>query len=186
MLKSIKNENLREIVKNIILVVITLLIVLLVREYVFRIVISNGDSMSPTIQHKDFLITTKLPYVFGEPEVGDIVIFPYQENIADKFIKRVVAKGDDVVDIIDGVIYINNEVLDDKFNSGITNTGNLQYPYTVPEDTYFCLGDNRNASKDSRFLEVGTMKKEDFIGKVLFRFYPFKTAFDDLWEDVNY
>ncbi len=186
MLSNIKNEKLREVVKNIILVILTLVIVLFVREYVFRVVISNGDSMSPTIQHKDFLISTKLPFVFGEPEVGDIVIFPYQENINDKFIKRVVAVGDDVVDIVDGTIYINNEILDDEFNGGITNIGNLQYPYTVPKDTYFCMGDNRNASKDSRFLEVGTMKKEDFIGKVLFRFYPFKTAFDDLGEDINY
>ncbi|MFV0520617.1 MAG: signal peptidase I [Lachnospirales bacterium] len=186
MYNNIKNKTLREVLKNVTLFILVILIVLFIREYVFRVVISNGDSMSPNISHKDVLITSMLPYVFGEPEVGDIVIFPYQENENDKFIKRVVAKGGDEVDLINGVFYINGEKLEDDFNHDITNTGNLIYPYKIPEGTYFCLGDNRNASKDSRFLEVGTMKESDFMGKVLFRIYPFNTAFDDLSKNIDY
>ncbi len=151
-----------------------------------RVTVSNGDSMSPTIQHKDMLVMSKLPYVFGSPDVGDIVVFPYQENMKDKYIKRIVATGGDVIDFRDGVIYINDEKLADEYNVNITSFGNRTYPFTVPDDKYFCLGDNRNASKDSRYIEVGTMEENDFLGKVMFRFYPFSSMFNDLNEKIYY
>ncbi|MFV0441023.1 MAG: signal peptidase I [Lachnospirales bacterium] len=179
-------DGLKSIVKIAIQLLVLVLIILFIQTFIFRVIVTDGDSMSPTIEHKDMLVISKLPYLFGEPEVGDIVVFPYKGNNKDKYIKRVVATEGDVLDIENGTIYINDEVLDDEYSHDITTMGDIDYPFTVPEDRYFCMGDNRNASRDSRFLDVGVMSESDFLGRVIFKFYPFSKAFEDLDASFNY
>ncbi len=173
MFKDNNKSRFKYIINKILMVLLIILLAFFIRTYVFRIAIANGDSMSPTIQHKDVLVLSKLPYIFSKPNVNDIVVFPYQQNMQDKYIKRIIGTGGDVIDVINNEVYINDVRLDDEFNFNITSLGNIEYPFTVPEDEYFCLGDNRNASKDSRYIEVGTMKKNELLGKVVFRIYPF-------------
>ncbi len=186
MINKDKQQVTIEIFNKVKIVLLTILIAVIIRSFVFRVAVSNGDSMSPTIQHKDVLVLSKIPYIFGSPTVGDVVVFPYQENMNDKYIKRIVADGGDIIDIRNGIVYINDKKLEDEFNYNVTSLGNISYPFTVPEDKYFCLGDNRNASKDSRYIEVGTMMEKDFLGKVVFRLYPFDSMFESFSEKINY
>lgn len=171
---NIENKMLKDALEWLILVVFAVVLYYIVTTYIFRVVVSNGESMYPTLQHKDVLIMSDLYYVFGEPEIGDIVVFPYKENEDDKYIKRVMAKGGDVIDIRDDEIYINDEKLEDDFSyEYVYSHGNIDYPFVVPEETYFVMGDNRNASKDSRYEEVGCVTEDDIMGKVFVRIYPF-------------
>ena len=87
-------------------------------------------------------------------------------------IKRVVGLPGETVEVRDGMVYINGEVLEEDYTKdGITN-GEVA-PVIIPENDYFCLGDNRLHSTDSRFMEVGLVDAEDLVGQVIFRLYPF-------------
>ncbi len=139
--------------------------------------------MEPTLLIGDYLIANRLSYVvkvpftdvvvltLGEPERGDIVIFRYPKDRSKDFIKRVIAKPGDVVEIRDKVLYVNKARVHDTaahFNDRRVIPGFIAPrdnfgPVTVPKDSYFAMGDNRDNSSDSRFW--GFLKKEDLVGK---------------------
>ena len=160
------------------LFVFTLLAVVLLISLCFRHSVVSGDSMLNTLNDGDRLIISNL---FYEPKVGDIIVFDDRSNehYADEpIIKRVIAVGGDTVEIKDGIVYLNGEILDESelWDRNDEVNGSCYYPamddvelMTVPEGEIFVLGDNRGNSKDSR--TVGTIKEDSIIGKVLFRFY---------------
>ena len=155
-----------------------------VKSLVFAAYTVPSGSMEPTLLVGDYLIANRLSYVvkipfsdvvvltLAEPERGDIIIFRYPKDRSKDFVKRVIAKPGDVVEIRDKVLYVNNERVDDKgahfrderiipgFLAPRDNFG----PVTVPKDSYFAMGDNRDNSLDSRFW--GFLKKGDLVGKV--------------------
>jgi signal peptidase I len=137
-----------------------------------------GRSMEPGFEHRDYLLIHKQAYVGeAEPERGDVIVF--QSKLRDnnrgtlkKLIKRVIGVPGDIVEIREGKVYINGEELKERYiKDGVTN-GDVG-PVVVPEGNYFCMGDNRLHSTDSRFLEVGFVEKDKIVGKVVFRLYPF-------------
>ena len=137
-----------------------------------------GRSMGPGFEHRDYLLIHKQAYVGeAEPERGDVIVF--QSKLRDnnrgtlkKLIKRVIGVPGDIVEIREGKVYINGEELKERYiKDGVTN-GDVG-PVVVPESNYFCMGDNRLHSTDSRFLEVGFVEKDKIVGKVVFRLYPF-------------
>lgn len=137
-----------------------------------------GESMEPSFKQNDYLLIHKQAYAGdSQPERGDVVVFQSKlrdENrgLLKKLIKRVVGVPGDIVEVREGKVYINGEELKERYvKDGITN-GDVG-PVIVPEDNYFCMGDNRLHSTDSRFLEVGFVEKDKIIGKVVFRVYPF-------------
>ncbi len=134
----------------------------------------DGNSMFPTLEHRDQVLVRIAGY--DEPEKGDIVVIyaPYFED--EPLVKRVIAKGGDVVSIdpMSGMVSINGEQLVEPYIAeAIRNMGSLSYPYEVPAGHVFVMGDNRNRSSDSRIAEIGALPYENIIGKVFFRIFPF-------------
>ena len=151
-----------------------LLICVLVFVFVMRIMDVHGTSMVPTLQNGDKVLVSGL---FYEPERGDIVVFKkdsYDDNKA--LVKRVVAVAGDVVniDFEKGIVYVNGEALEEDYIDVLTTTKiDFIGPQTVPDNCLFVMGDNRNASTDSRDKRIGMVDKRLIIGKVLLVVYPF-------------
>jgi signal peptidase I len=133
-----------------------------------------GHSMMPTLSDGDNLIVDKISYRFHDPERFDIIVFPYQYEENTHYIKRIIGLPGETVQIIDSKIYINGEVLEEDYGAEpIADPGLAAEPITLGEDEYFVLGDNRNHSTDSRFADVGTIKRSDITGRAWIRIYPF-------------
>ncbi|MBQ9993113.1 MAG: signal peptidase I [Clostridia bacterium] len=147
-------------------------IVVFIFTFVLRIVIVDGNSMVPTLHDTDRILVSCL---FYEPDNNDVVIImPSEHGYSRPLVKRVIATEGQTVDIIDGSVYVDGIMLEESFpliDEG--NEGDHEYPVTVPQDCVFVIGDNRNASTDSRFEEVGMVHTEDVLGKVVYRIYPF-------------
>ena len=153
-----------------------LLICVLVFVFVLRIMDVHGTSMFPTLNNGDKVLVSDL---FYEPARGDIVVFKkdsYDDNKA--LVKRVVAVAGDVVniDFERGVVYVNGEALEEDYIDVLTTTKiDFIGPQTVPDNCLFVMGDNRNASTDSRDKRIGMVDKRLVIGKVLLVIYPFSS-----------
>ena len=153
-----------------------LLICVLVFVFVLRIMDVHGTSMFPTLNNGDKVLVSDL---FYEPSRGDIVVFKkdsYDDNKA--LVKRVVAVAGDVVniDVERGVVYVNGEALEEDYIDVLTTTKiDFIGPQTVPDNCLFVMGDNRNASTDSRDKRIGMVDKRLVIGKVLLVVYPFNS-----------
>ncbi len=153
-----------------------LLICVLVFVFVLRIMDVHGTSMFPTLNNGDKVLVSDL---FYEPARGDIVVFKkdsYDDNKA--LVKRVVAVAGDVVniDFERGVVYVNGEALEEDYIDVLTTTKiDFIGPQTVPDNCLFVMGDNRNASTDSRDKRIGMVDKRLVIGKVLLVVYPFNS-----------
>lgn len=135
----------------------------------------DGSSMMPTLADNDNLWVDKLTYTFGEPQRFDVIIFNYDEETT--YVKRVIGLPGETVQIdVNGNIYINNEVLEENYGREVilsANIGRASQPILLGENEYFVLGDNRNNSSDSRWSDVGNVHKDDIVGKVIVRIYPF-------------
>ncbi len=151
-----------------------LLICVLVFVFVMRIMDVKGSSMVPTLKNGDKVLVSDL---FYEPTRGDIVVFKKDSYDSGKaLVKRVVAVAGDVVniDFEKGIVYVNGEALEEDYIDVLTTTKiDFIGPQTVPDSCLFVMGDNRNASTDSRDKRIGMVDKRLIIGKVLLVVYPF-------------
>ena len=172
-----KKSVMRKIIGTIAYVAVICLVVFLVLRFVGQRTVVNGHSMDPTLANQENLIMDKLSYHFTDPKRFDIVIFPGPEEGGEHpyYIKRVIGLPGETVQIIDGKVYINGEELTDDVY-GITDyieePGIAAEPLTLGEDEYFCLGDNRPVSYDSRYEAVGPVHRSEIIGKVWIRIWP--------------
>lgn len=137
----------------------------------------DGSSMEPTLSDKDSLWVDKLSYTFGKPKRFDVIIFDYDEDTT--YVKRVIGLPGETVRIDqNGNIYINEKLLKEDYGMEQilpSNLGRASQPVVLGEGEYFVLGDNRNNSSDSRWPDVGNVKEEDIVGKVVLRIYPFSS-----------
>ena len=129
--------------------------------------------MEATLNNGDQLIVEKLSYYFNDPERYDVIVFPFSENVS--YIKRIIGLPGEIIQIKNGEVYLNGELLEDDFGKEerIEDPGLAEEEIVLAEDEYFVLGDNRNASVDSRREEVGLIKRSQIEGKAWVRFYPF-------------
>lgn len=164
---------LRTLLGILICIVTALVLSLVITRYVAYHTSVEGSSMEPAFQNGDQLIVEKLSYYFHEPERYDVVVFPFSENVS--YIKRIIGLPGDIIQIKNGEVYLNGEVMGEKFGKEerIADPGLADEEIVLAEDEYFVLGDNRNASRDSRFEEVGTIRRSQIEGKAWVRFYPF-------------
>ena len=150
--------------------------------YFIRPTIVKQTSMEDTLHENDYMIMYRLAYKNHEPERGDIIIFRSnlvnEDSGKDKLlIKRVIGLPGDEIMIKDNQLYINGDAyIEDYLKDGYTPAFEIPAEgetYKVPEGTYFCMGDNRAGSVDSRRSEVGVISGEDIKGKVIVRLFPF-------------
>lgn len=129
-------------------------------------------SMENTVRIGDRIIASRLSYLFHEPKRGDIIVFYFPDDESQKYLKRIIGLPGDTVEIKDGKVYINGSKTPLKENYLKEKPEGDYGPYTVPKDSYFLMGDNRNGSFDSRFWEHTFATRDEIIGKAEFRYYP--------------
>ena len=160
-----------EFIKELVLIVLVALL--------FTIFIVSHNkiptaSMVSTINEGDHVLTTMLPFYYRDPNYGEIVVFKHG---TESWVKRVIGKPGDEIEIIDGMVYRNGEVLDESAYLAEDTTSEplgqdpISFPYIVPEDHYFLMGDNRLVSQDCRYL--GAIDRKDIYGKAWIKIYPF-------------
>ena len=147
----------------------------LIITFVGQRTVVSGSSMETTLSDGDNLIVDKLSYRFRDPERFDIIVFPYKYEERTYYIKRIIGMPGDTIQIIDGYVYIDGELLEsDIYGNEVMEYASLaSSPIELGEDEYFVLGDNRNHSSDSRDPSVGVLTREDLIGRAWVRIYPF-------------
>jgi len=146
----------------------------LIVTFICQVARVEGHSMSPTLENDDRLIVNKLIYRLSVPQPDDIVMLYYPVNPDKSFVKRVIAKEGDVVRIVDGKVYVNNEVREDVFVPPTYRSHEDFSSQTIKPGYYFVMGDHRNNSSDSR--EWGEVPRKYIIGKVQLRWWPLSTA----------
>jgi len=144
------------------------IIVLAINLFVAQPRTVEGESMEPTLHDRERLIIELVSYRFGEPERGSIIVLDMRERHTGPLIKRVIGLPGDIVEISDGKVIVNGQMLDEPYL--VRSTPGHMEPSLVPEGHVFVLGDNRAASNDSRYL--GMVPNEDIIGHAWLRYWP--------------
>lgn len=171
--KSEKSEG-RELYEWAQTLVCSVLSVVLVFTFVIRLIGVDGHSMLPTLQHGDRLMVLNSMFCGGY-QPGDIVILRKNSFMPEPIVKRVIATEGQLVDIDfnTGSVFVDGERLNELYinEPTYTNEGTV-FPLRVPEGSLFVMGDNRNASNDSRDSRLGTVDTRYVIGRAVFLIFP--------------
>ena len=157
------------------IVVIALVIVVPIRYFVFQPFFVRGQSMEPNFEDGNYLIVDELSLRFRDVQRGEVVVFKYPNNPSQRYIKRIIGLPGETIEIKDGKVEVFNRgggrILDESeyLSPEIQTPGDIRI--TLAENEYFVLGDNRYASSDSRHW--GPLPREDIIGRVVLRAWPF-------------
>lgn len=170
---ELKNIDKKRKVRRTLLSTASILIVVaaaavLVSTLLFSVVQVSGNSMEPTLYDGDILLLLKTDKI----SYGDMCCVSWQNKM---LLKRVIGMPGDSISIDEqGDVYVNGELLDEPYVSE-KSLGNCEvgFPYIVPEDKYFILGDHREVSVDSRSSAIGCADKDQIVGRVLFRIWSF-------------
>lgn len=164
-------------------IVIAAILALFIRTFVFQAFKIPTGSMEPNLLVGDHIVVNKFLYGAGGEsswvlpvraiERGDVVVFRAPEEPDEDFIKRVVAVGGDKIEIVDGVVMVNDEVVDEPYAHYSRGYGSRRNygPFHVPEGHYFCMGDNRDNSRDSRYW--GTVPAHMIKGRAVLVYWSY-------------
>ena len=165
---------LKEILSTSLYLLVVLVITYLVIHFVGQRTQVQGESMEPMLQDGDNLIVDKITYHFKAPQRFDIIVFPFQYKEDTYYIKRIIGLPGETVQIREGNVYIDGVLLaENELFDKIADPGIAQSELLLGSDEFFVLGDNRNASSDSRDPSVGMIQREDIVGRAWLRIYPF-------------
>lgn len=139
--------------------------VLLVVSFAYTIT-NVGISMEETIGHNQNVLVNRTKYILFAPRVSDVIVFKQGTN-EHIYIKRVVARPGDSVQIVDGHLYVNDVLVKSKYDK-MADPGIAEEKIILGEDEFFVLGDNRNNSEDSRSDAMGVILRSEIIGKAWF------------------
>jgi signal peptidase I len=148
--------------------ILALVMFVIINALTSRVRVEN-ISMEPTLYPGELLLVSKLAYTLGEPHHGDVIIFHAPNNPGEDYIKRIIGVPGDLVEVSNFQVKVNGVVLVEPY---IAAEPGYNGTWTVPEDSLFVLGDNRNSSSDSHAW--GFVPMDEVIGKALFVYWPFK------------
>jgi signal peptidase I len=131
-----------------------------------------GQAMESQLQSNDQILVNKFVYMLTKPKTGDVVVFlPNGNEKSHYYVRRVIGTPGDTVQIINGAVYVNGTIYNEEIDvAAIEDAGLAADEMTLGKDEYFVLGDNRNNSEDSRYANIGMVKKEYMLGKAWFYF----------------
>ncbi|WP_027339983.1 signal peptidase I [Halonatronum saccharophilum] len=148
--------------------IISIILAFLIITFVVQAFFIPSGSMRPLLEPGDRILVNKFIYRFTEPKRQEIIVFKYPVDPRRNFIKRLIGMPGDEVEIINGVVHINGEVLEEDY---LLERNYADFPAkVVPEGHYFMLGDNRNNSEDSRYW--GFVPEEKVVGRAFVIFWP--------------
>ena len=155
-------------------IVATLAIAALTAVCFFQSVIMQESSMEPTISVGNRFFMNMISYRIGDPKRGDIVVFKTNgSDHAALHIRRIIGLPGETIQIVNGRVLVNGATLKEAGDfPAISNPGAAETPVTLETNEYFVLGDNRNNSEDSRFGDIGKVKREYLVGKLWFTVSP--------------
>lgn len=167
--ESYKEKYIKILKSTIYSLIIILAISILAATLIMPVLEISGSSMSPILNEGEIVISIKNKKL----NTGDIIAFYHGNKILTK---RVIAKPGNWVNIDkDGLVYIDGNLLkEDYIKEKTLGSSNIEYPYQVPAEHWFVLGDDRHETIDSRSSDIGSISKENIIGKIVFRIWPLK------------
>ena len=173
-----KKTALQELREWVVTILVAVVIALVVRTLLFEPVRVDGSSMSTTLSNGEVMFVTKPEYLLGDPQRFDVVICHYPNRGNTNFVKRVVGLPGDTIEIVNGYLIVNGQMYEEPY---------IQYrshdtlsPFTLGEDQYFVMGDNRANSNDSRSSKVGPLTRDMIVGHVRSVFWPL-----DAWRTIE-
>ncbi|NLK99811.1 MAG: signal peptidase I [Clostridiales bacterium] len=162
----------KEIISWVMIFGIAFILALIINRFViFKVEVPTG-SMERTIMTGDKVFTSRLSYLFKDPKRGDIVVFPLPDDEEIDYIKRIIGVGGDKIEIKDGELFINDEKIIEDYILEPMDKEDFG-PVSVPEGTYFMMGDNRNSSLDAREWDIKFVEKDKIKGKAIFKYPDF-------------
>lgn len=169
-----QKEGGRELYEWVQALVCSVLAVVLLFTFVIRLIGVDGHSMVPTLQDGDRLLVLNSK-LYDDYQYGDIVVLRKESFLAEPIVKRVIATEGQTVDIdfSTGSVYVDDVLLKEDYINELTFLEEgTEFPLTVPENSIFVMGDNRNHSSDSRDSRLGTVDVRYVIGKAVFLAFP--------------
>lgn len=151
-------------------IAIAVILAFIVKSFILSTSIVEGESMEPTLVNGERIVYNKFVYLIGSPERGDVVIIkrPFKN-----YVKRIIALPGEKIEMKNHILYIDDQPSEQQYLSeeSDTHTGNFG-PYSIPNEHYFVMGDNRAISKDSR-NGLGLIEEDEIVGRSEFIYFPF-------------
>ncbi|HBU11210.1 MAG TPA: signal peptidase I [Clostridiales bacterium] len=169
----IRSEKRKLVGGWILTILIAVAAAMLIRTFVFGIILVEGPSMLPTLHTNEWLAVEKVSRYFGLPERQDIIIVKYPGE-EDTYVKRAVGLPGETVEIKNSIVYIDGAALQESYVSDQPYAD--MEPLVVPDGHVFVMGDNRAQSWDSRKPETGPISRNAIVGHALWVIYPFSEA----------
>ncbi len=167
----------RQIIEFVLTLAVAYFVAMGVRAWVIQPFVVPTGSMLPTIQLSDQVFANKFIYRFERPQRGDIVVLDDPDGLMGTLIKRVIAVGGQTVDLQDGKVVVNGASLVEPYTYGQPSepihrddAKNISYPYRIPDDSVWLMGDNRTSSQDSRYF--GAVPLSSVHGKAFAIYWP--------------
>ena len=164
---SYRNRLIRSVLSTTNILIVVAALTVLVAVLFLPVLRIYGQSMNATLVSGELVVSVK----GASFKTGDIVAFYYNNNI---LVKRVIANSGDWVDIdLDGNVYVNQQKIEEPYlREKAFGEPTVDFPYQVPDERVFVLGDNRSVSIDSRHTSIGCVTSEQIVGKIVFRIWP--------------
>lgn len=165
----------KEILSWVKIFVVAFLVATILDNFIIMNANVPSGSMEKTIMTGDRMIGNRLAYINSDPERGDVIIFKFPDDESQFFVKRIIGLPGEKVTIKEGKVYINDSEtpLEEPYLPEEWTTLNDDLEYTVPTESYFVMGDNRNHSNDARLWTNTFVKKDAILAKASFIYWPF-------------